>query len=335
MATAQRWRDRATMQIELARYLQGDGVELGPGHSPYPLRFPGTRVRYVDRWEPDANRALFPELGPAVFPKPHIVSNLDTDRLSELEDASQDFVIASHVLEHVANPIALIGEIFRVLRPGGVTLILMPDRRRTFDRMRGPTSLEHLAAEYRSDVRDVADDHIEDFLRGVGEWDESWGPAERAQQYALHRERSIHVHCWDERQFFEVVQFTISEIDLRWELLDAVFVDDVDDSIEFGYVLLKPVRPLDASVCVDRIGAVWKTLAEHSSDRAARDAAAVQTFGVGPERADASSSVPGGPRLASWEALLDRLRRSRAAPAFRAARRTGRRLRKRVSGTAE
>ena len=52
----------------LARYLVGDGVELGPGHSPFPIPYSGTNVRYVDRWVPDTNRELFPELGEATFP---------------------------------------------------------------------------------------------------------------------------------------------------------------------------------------------------------------------------------------------------------------------------
>jgi SAM-dependent methyltransferase len=325
MATAQPWRDRAAVQVELARHLQGDGVELGPGHSPFPLPFPGTRVRYVDRWEPDANRALFPELGSAEFPKPDIVANLDTDRLSALEDESQDFVIASHVLEHMANPIALIVEISRVLRPGGVTLILMPDRRRTFDHTREPTALEHLAAEYRVDVHDVDDDHIEGFLRGVGEWNEDWDPAERARQFALHRERSIHVHCWDEREFFDVIRFTVSELGVRWELLEALFVDDIPDSIEFGYVLRKPLVPDGAATCRERIDAVWKTLAEHSADRSAyeselrraADAARPPTPSTRSERRRGS---------VGWESFVDSVRRSRLAPALRAGRDAGRKL---------
>ena len=117
---------RAAMTALLARFLAGDGVELGPGHSPFPIPYPGTNVRYVDRWVPDTNRELFPELGEATFPMPDIVADLDTDRLSALDDESQDFVIASHVLEHLANPLAMLGEIHRVLRTWGVALVLLP-----------------------------------------------------------------------------------------------------------------------------------------------------------------------------------------------------------------
>ena len=145
--------DRASLCALLARYLVGDGVELGPGHSPFPIPYSGTNVRYVDRWVPDTNRELFPELGDATFPMPDIIADLDTDRLSALDDESQDFVIASHVLEHLANPLAMLGEIHRALRSGGVALVLLPDRRRTFDPQRKLATARLSQADPRLDRR--------------------------------------------------------------------------------------------------------------------------------------------------------------------------------------
>src|ERR1700692_473036 len=109
-----------------------------------PLPFPCVSVRYVDRWQPEENLALFTNLeAGATFPKPDIVANLDVDLLSGLADERQDFVIASHLLEHLANPLAQLEEIHRVLKPGGVVLVLLPDRRHTFDRKRSATPLAH------------------------------------------------------------------------------------------------------------------------------------------------------------------------------------------------
>ena len=79
----------------LTRFLNGSGVELGPGHHPMPIPYPGVTVQFVDRWQPEENLALFTNLeAGATFPKPDIVANLDVDRLSALADVSQDFVIA-------------------------------------------------------------------------------------------------------------------------------------------------------------------------------------------------------------------------------------------------
>ena len=59
-------------------------------------------------------------------------------------------MLASHVLEHVANPLRLLDEVHRVLRPDGLLLLLLPDRHTTFDRTRAPTSLEHLMDDYEA-----------------------------------------------------------------------------------------------------------------------------------------------------------------------------------------
>ena len=147
----------------LTRHIVGSGLELGPGHAPFPAG-PGTSVRIVDRCQPEENRVLFAELEDAEFARPDIVADLNTDRLEAVADASQDFVICSHVLEHLAEPIGLLGDMHRVLRPGGVVLILLPDRHRTFDRYRTGTPLAHLVAEYESGVSEVDDEHILDFL---------------------------------------------------------------------------------------------------------------------------------------------------------------------------
>jgi SAM-dependent methyltransferase len=305
--------DRAAMTALLARYLVGDGVELGPGHSPFPIPYSGTNVRYVDRWVPDTNRELFPELGEATFPMPDIVADLDTDRLSALDDESQDFVIASHVLEHLANPLAMLGEIHRVLRSGGIALVLLPDRRRTFDRDRRPTPVQHLVAEYEADVTTVSEGHIEDFLRGVGEWHDDWSADARAQVIERQRQRSIHVHCWSQDEFSETLLHVLETGRQPWDLLDAVFVEDVVDSIEFGYVLRKLPADREAKVVSARFREVLERLRARSSTEprvpeGARPARSAPTTRV----AELLRGSPVGPPLSSLRrrgrAMVARLR---------------------------
>jgi SAM-dependent methyltransferase len=248
----------------LARYVAGNGVELGPGHAPFSLPYPATTVRYVDRWKPDENRQLFPELGDdANFPMPDIVADLNVDRLSMLADESQDFVIASHLLEHLVDPLAHLAEIHRVLRPGGVVIIMLPDRRLTFDRNRDATTLEHLIADHATGSRTVDDEHLEEFLRGTGDWDEAWDATERAAQFDLHRQRSIHVHCWTQEEFLPVVRYSVTDMGLSWELLDALFYEDVPGSIEFGLVLRRSLSAGDFSALGRRLEGVWYELVEN------------------------------------------------------------------------
>ena len=227
-----------------ASHLSGTGVEIGPGHVPFPVP-PDVTVRYVDRWGPDVNESLFPELGEAPgFPKPDIVANLDMDRLSVLDDESQDFVIASHVLEHLANPIAMLAEIHRVLREGGLLVLLLPDRHLTFDRERAPTPLPHLVDEFERDVRQVDDAHILDFLIGtrgaLGDTREldMFVPELIADELEHNRRRSVHAHVWDAEEFWEVLDFTAKSLALTWKLVDTMPPgSEGSHGDEFGWVL--------------------------------------------------------------------------------------------------
>lgn len=229
--------------------LRGQGVEIGPGHAPFPVPS-GVSVRYLDRWEPVENSALFPELGDQPgFPRPDIVANLDVDRLSALRDASQDFVIASHILEHLANPLAMLVDVHRVLKPGGLLVLILPDRRVTFDSERSPTSLEHLADEYRRDVREVSDEHVIEAIvaqvRFNGDIrDPTVLAAERTEsEIDLHRRRSIHAHVWDMEEFNEVLGFSEHELGLSWKVLDTMPAGDPGSyGNEFGWLLARERR---------------------------------------------------------------------------------------------
>ena len=235
--------DPLVVRRRFASHLSGAGIEIGPGHVPFPVPS-ALSIRYVDRWEPTENSSLFPELGQSPgFPKPDVIANLDLDRLAGLPDASQDFVIASHVLEHLANPLAMLVEIHRVLRQGGMLVLLIPDRHTTFDRDRGPTPLAHLIDEYQRDIREVDDAHILDFLIGTRETlgdDRGLADGYSAEEIGLHRRRSVHAHVWNVGEFEEVLQYVTDQLDLRWEVIDTMHPGSEGTyGDEFGWVLSK------------------------------------------------------------------------------------------------
>ena len=220
---------------------------------PFPLPVSGATVRYVDRWEPDTNRALFPELAEPDFPSPDVVADMDRDGLRSFADASADFVVASHVLEHVADPLRILDEIHRVLRIGGIAIILVPDRRTTFDANRAPTSLDHLVAEHLAGVTEVSDEHIVEFVHAVS------GAEPSITDIELHRQRSIHVHCWTEDEFVSVLEYCMQCMAHCWQLVDALATGAPgSNGIEFGYVLRKATSACDAGrFLADRLA--WLT----------------------------------------------------------------------------
>jgi hypothetical protein len=167
---------------------------------------------------------------------------------------------------------------YRVLVPGGLALILLPDRHRTFDHLRAPTPLAHLVADYEANATEVDQLHIEDFLLTTSPdsaraWKEA-SPAERDAMVEWHRHRSIHVHCWDEEEFCAVLSYAIEELGQEWEFVDGLLTDEGGpDAIEFGYVLRRAsraVRRADAARRFIEATTVWR--ADTRSTLAARTA---------------------------------------------------------------
>jgi SAM-dependent methyltransferase len=235
------------MRARLLSHLHGDGLELGPGHQPFPVP-EGVRVALVDQWVPEDSRALFYELDESVsFPVPDVVANLDTDRLSAVADESQDFVIASHILEHMAEPVGMLVDIHRVLRPGGVLLALLPDRRRTFDRTRYGTGVDHVIAEHKAGTTVVDDDHIVEFILHANHLmrrAEGIEPEPLTDELIeAHRLRSIHAHCWTEDEFVDLLLYCLRDLQLDFRLLDGFSARVGRGGWEFAFVLQKCERP--------------------------------------------------------------------------------------------
>jgi len=236
----------------------GSGIEIGPGNHPFELPLPGVHVQYVDRWRAQESTELFPQLAEhSAFIEPDLIADFNTDRLAPIADHSQDFVIASHVLEHLADPVGFLADIHRVLRPGGVALILLPDRHRTRDRDRSPTSLAHLVAEYEAGVDEISDAHLIEWLQHRGK---PLGQTEDEQRQTLdrYRRRSIHVHCWDAPEFLEVILWGIENLDETWEFVDGSLpLDEFPPGIEFGFVLRRSIGSAD-SVGRQRFESAWR-----------------------------------------------------------------------------
>lgn len=84
--------------------------------------------------------------------------------LSRCKDAFYDFVLSCHSLEHVANPLKMLAEVKRVLKPEGEFILILPDKRFTFDINRPYTTLAHLQEDFRNDVKDDDRTHFQESI---------------------------------------------------------------------------------------------------------------------------------------------------------------------------
>ncbi|MCB2187247.1 MAG: class I SAM-dependent methyltransferase [Deltaproteobacteria bacterium] len=181
-----------TREFLAARYLAGHGLEIGALHNPLPVPA-GAQVTYVDRLSNQELLRQYPELAETPLVPVGVVS--DGETLEAVPDRSQDFVIASHFLEHTQNPILAVENMLRVLRPGGVLFVALPDKRYTFDAPRDLTEFSHLVRDYEEGPAVSRRGHFEDWCRLV----DHAPPEELAAKVdgLLAKNYSIHFHVWD------------------------------------------------------------------------------------------------------------------------------------------
>lgn len=126
-----------------------------------------------------------------------------------------DFVLSSHCLEHVANPLKALEEWNRVLKPGGILVLVLPDKRYTFDKDRAYTSMEHLLQDYRNGTTEKDATHFDEIVQAFIPGEIS-GDISKEELVALLKEnyslRRAHHHVFDFdliRRMLEHLSFNI------------------------------------------------------------------------------------------------------------------------------
>src|ERR1700712_5464218 len=118
------------------------GLEIGPLQNPM-LRKPAADVLYVDHVGTEALRAKYagdPPVDPARIVEVDVVwsgGSLD----AACGGRRFDYVVASHVVEHVPDLIGWLAQLKSVLHPGGTIRLGIPDRRYCFDYRRETSSV--------------------------------------------------------------------------------------------------------------------------------------------------------------------------------------------------
>ena len=204
---------RATRRTLARRFLKGEGLEIGALH--LPLRMPrSARVRYVDRMSVADLRNHYPELAAWDVVDVDIID--DGEKLTTISDGSVDFVVANHLIEHTEDPIATLENHLRVLRPGGVLFMAVPDKRHTFDADRSVTALRHIIDDYHEGPSASREDHYAEWVREVEQLPEKQ-ILQRAQELEQ-RDFSIHFHVWTPDAFAELLVHCATQEGLPLEI---------------------------------------------------------------------------------------------------------------------
>ena len=202
------------------------GLEFGPLDRPIVSRDEGD-VRYIDHATTDELREKY-----------HDDESIDVGRLVDVDyvwdgkpltqivSTGQrfDYVIASHVAEHVPDLIGWLRDIREVLEDNGILSLVIPDRRYTFDYLREPTTTADLVDAYVQErTRPTPGQVFDHYSRVVHldldlAWNGSLRPDQMERKFTdeeamaqAHRAQAtdsyIDVHCWvfTPRSFFSAL----------------------------------------------------------------------------------------------------------------------------------
>ena len=148
------------------------GVEIGPLDRPIISRSDGD-ILYLDHLNSDNLKlkyALNAEAGLVNVEKLVAVDLVAAGRKFKdiLGDRGPvDYVIASHVIEHIPNPIGWLCELAHGMVEDGCVSLIIPDRRFTFDHFRRPSNTGDLVDAFVQDRNTATPGQIFDYVANV------------------------------------------------------------------------------------------------------------------------------------------------------------------------
>jgi len=268
--------------LDLAR---SRGLEIGPRSAPIVTKAEGP-VLYVDYAPTEELRAaqFDPSIDPAAIVEVDVVWG--EQPLAEAAGQPQDYVVASHVIEHVPDLVGWLLELHAALKPGGVLGLAIPDRRFTFDRLRRESSLADMVEAYLLRRRQPSIAQVFDACSGAvavdaaAAWrgdlvldpDAPLAQAPNALKLAaslLSHPRYLDAHVWvfTPQSFLEVAR-ALTALELFPFTIDA-FHPTEPGGIEFQ-ARLRTAGPADRSAIEASIAAARATLGQ-GPDRTGAD----------------------------------------------------------------
>lgn len=178
------------------KWCQGEGIEVGASaHNAFNL--PGARnLVWADEQDFEFYKQQQIEVLGA-YAEPDIRAAAES---TGLPDASQDYVISSHVVEHFPNPIQAFAEWSRIVKPGGIIFMIIPQRNALPSDMERPiSSIGEIVAAYENGV--TVDTIFSDVPRGG------------------------HYYVYDIETFLGLIAYMNEMLGFQWEVVDKELTD--------------------------------------------------------------------------------------------------------------
>jgi 2-polyprenyl-3-methyl-5-hydroxy-6-metoxy-1,4-benzoquinol methylase len=208
----------------------GLGLEIGPSHNPIAPKLKGFNVHILDHASAEELKAKY---------QGH---NLNLDNIEEVDfvwsgqsyldligkTACYDWIIASHLIEHVPDLISFLQQCETLLKEDGVLSLIIPDKRYCFDYFSPPSSTGNILDAWVEKRTKPSQGQIFDHFANATKRNNNiaWNFEEQTEEYTLihtleqtkelqMRSNStneyIDVHCWR----FTPASFRLILSDLR------------------------------------------------------------------------------------------------------------------------
>lgn len=239
----------------------GIGLELGPLSSPVVLKSE-SKVFYVDHMSTSDLKTKYKD-EPVVLDD---IVNVDyvvgkKSLKTSVGGKKFDYVIASHVIEHIPDVIRWLKDINSVLKPGGVLSLVIPDKRYTFDITRRTTDVSDVIGAYIEERKRVDSSTMFDYLKEYRKNIYAYEVNEKIYEDFINKPRRynpeevweltrknakgigyVDSHCsvFTPYSFFEIIKYLIEYDLFDFEVVD--FIDTAPSELEF-YVSLRKCKP--------------------------------------------------------------------------------------------
>ena len=205
---------------------EGQGLEIGPSQNPVAPKKKGYNVHALGHLSAEDLRSKYAG---------HEAQGVNVENIEEVDFVwsgeplhettgsadCYDWIIASHVAEHIPNLIAFLQECEKLLKKDGLLSLVIPDNNFCFDYFNAPTSTGQFLDAYSEGRPRPSSGQIFDYFANSCKCDGqiAWGSNElEDQEYSL-------IHSFEEaKSFWQEVQANENYIDAHcWRFTPASF----------------------------------------------------------------------------------------------------------------
>lgn len=191
---------------------QGLGLEIGPSYAPVTPKSKGWNCHVLDHMSADELKLKYGS-GVPIYKIEDVDFIWSGQSYKDLVgDNRYDYIIASHVIEHVPNMIGFLEDCRSILKPNGVLSLAVPDMRFCFDCLRSVSGVGDVIDAHLLDRKSNSPGRVYDYFSKAVLWGDAYLWSEEtldglrfmnseefarfAFSQALHKGAMYDVHCW-------------------------------------------------------------------------------------------------------------------------------------------